>query len=671
MIAFPVLIDIFIFHLLAGQRLCTAEGLENGTGVFPSAAEIVNLSAAGRFNESLDEGRNIMGMNIIPNLLAEIAENPVQTLGDIDLDEVAEKTVQFHSGVMGAGQTSTPEAAGLQTEVAPVFLHHDVSRNLRSPEDRMLAPIDAEILPDTVVVLLPGVFPAGFQLLQRQLVGRVPIDLVRGHVDKGGIGRRTPGGLQEIERPDGIDVEIIKGATGCEIVTGLSRRMNNDIRPQFLEQTQHLGPVPDIEFMMAEIPTAFRKAPLVPAGIAPGTEEIRPHVVVHSVEFPAPCIKMTDDLGTDQTARTGYQHFHQISPPPAGRSDRHRCVMRGSSHHRKAPSIPSHPEVVALWVGLAVAYIAKTSKPLQYTDAVYCASLRIGPEMKLTRWPATLLLVGVTVVWGWTFVVVAQAISAYGVMPFLAVRFLIAALTSLLLWGRHLDRKSLITGMLIGLIPGAGYLLQTWGLRFTTATNAGLITGLFVVLAPVADRIFYGRRLRSVAWLSIGLSLIGMSLLTGRLPTELAAGDLLAFGCAMAFGLHIAVLARHTSHHDPRALSTAQMLGMALLFLFLWPATAELSPPPPEIYFALFLTGVVASTLAYAIQTAAQQVLSTVQTALILTLEPVFAGFFGIWLAGERLNLLQSMGALLIIGAVLLAEILPQSTTDRLREAED
>lgn len=289
----------------------------------------------------------------------------------------------------------------------------------------------------------------------------------------------------------------------------------------------------------------------------------------------------------------------------------------------------------------------------------------------MKRWSATLLLIGVTVVWGWTFVIVANAIAVYGVMPFLAVRFSIAALTALLLWGRHLDRASLKAGLLIGLIPAAGYLLQTWGLRFTTATNAGLITGLFVVLAPIADRILYQRRLRPTAWISVGLSLVGMSLLTGRLPTELALGDVLVFGCALSFGLHIAVLSRHTPHHEPRALATSQMLSMAIVFLLLWPSTTRLSFPPPEVYFALILTGIVASTLAYGIQTAAQRVLSTVQTALILTLEPVFAGFFGIWLAGERLNLSQSLGAVLIIIAVLLAEILPLLGKPKLREEED
>lgn len=274
-------------------------------------------------------------------------------------------------------------------------------------------------------------------------------------------------------------------------------------------------------------------------------------------------------------------------------------------------------------------------------------------------WSATLLLISVTIVWGWTFVVVEQAIAIYGVMAFLAIRFLIAGATTSLIWGRYLRWSSLISGMLISLVLGSGYLLQTWGLRFTTATNAGLITGLFVVLAPLADRLIFRSRLRKTVWLTITLSLIGMSLLTGRLPTRLALGDLLVFGCALAFGLHIAILSHVTPKHDPRGLTTAQMLGMALIFLLLWPLTGDIRLPPREVYFALILTGVAASALAYAIQTAAQRVLSTVQTALILTLEPVFAGIFGIWLAGERLNFTQFFGALLILAAVLLAEIAP------------
>ncbi|MCD4749417.1 MAG: DMT family transporter, partial [Thermoanaerobaculales bacterium] len=265
----------------------------------------------------------------------------------------------------------------------------------------------------------------------------------------------------------------------------------------------------------------------------------------------------------------------------------------------------------------------------------------------------------VTAVWGWTFVEVGAAVAVYGVMGFLAIRFAIAAVAAGISWGRRMSLPTLYVGGAIGALLAAGYLLQTWGLKFTTATNAGLITGLFVVLAPIADRLLYGTKLQRSAWIAVGISLVGMTLLTGRLPTQLALGDFLVFGCALAFGAHIAVLSHHSSDHDPRALATAQMFGLAALFLILWPLTERVEAPPREVWFALGLTGLVASTLAYAIQTAAQRVLSAVRTAVILTLEPVFAGFFGFVLAGERLTASQFLGAALIFGSVLLSEFTP------------
>src|SRR5215216_4867568 len=104
----------------------------------------------------------------------------------------------------------------------------------------------------------------------------------------------------------------------------------------------------------------------------------------------------------------------------------------------------------------------------------------------------TLLLVGVTAVWGWTFVVVQDAISAFGVLGFLALRFALAsaALSPILLSG--VTRRTLLVGGGIGLVLAAGYLFQTLGLLYTTPTNSGLITGLFVVFAPLADRLLFG-----------------------------------------------------------------------------------------------------------------------------------------------------------------------------------
>ncbi len=277
----------------------------------------------------------------------------------------------------------------------------------------------------------------------------------------------------------------------------------------------------------------------------------------------------------------------------------------------------------------------------------------------MNRWLATLGLLGVTMVWGWTFVVVREAIAAYSVMGFLAIRFAIAAAAVLMVARSRLNRAALGAGPGIGLVLAAGYLLQTWGLKLTTATNSGLITGLFVVIGPLADRLLYRAALRREALAAVLLSLAGMVLLTGRAPAGLALGDILTLGCAVAFGVHIAMLSHTSPRFDPMALTAAQMLSVAAVFLFLWPLSGPITPPPRQVWFALALTGLVASALAYFIQTFAQRHLSTARTAVILTMEPVFAGMFGYLLAGERLGPLQWVGAILILGALVLSEVLP------------
>ncbi|HHQ48648.1 MAG TPA: DMT family transporter [Acidobacteria bacterium] len=281
----------------------------------------------------------------------------------------------------------------------------------------------------------------------------------------------------------------------------------------------------------------------------------------------------------------------------------------------------------------------------------------------MKRWLATLALLGVTTVWGWTFVLVRDAVLAYDVMGFLAIRFAIAAVAVLVVAHRRLSRRALGAGLAIGLVLAAGYLLQTWGLKLTTATNSGLITGLFVVIGPLADRLLYGARLPRHAVAAVTLSLAGMILLTGGAPRGLALGDLLTLGCAVAFGVHIAVLSHASPRFDPLALTAAQMLSIAAVFSLLWPLSGPVTAPPREVWFALGLTGLVASALAYLIQTFAQRHLSTARTAVILTMEPVFAGMFGYLLAGERLARVQWAGAVMILAAVLLSEVLPALRT--------
>src|ERR671938_1964405 len=156
----------------------------------------------------------------------------------------------------------------------------------------------------------------------------------------------------------------------------------------------------------------------------------------------------------------------------------------------------------------------------------------------------TLLLIAITAVWGWTFVVVQDAIALYGVIPFLAARFVLAGAALAPSYATKLTRRTLLVGGGIGVVLAAAYLLQTMGLLFTTPTNSGLITGLFVVFAPLADRLLFGTNISRQVLLAVVLSLVGMVLLAGGGPKGPNWGDLLTLLCAAVVGLHIALLSR-------------------------------------------------------------------------------------------------------------------------------
>ena len=121
----------------------------------------------------------------------------------------------------------------------------------------------------------------------------------------------------------------------------------------------------------------------------------------------------------------------------------------------------------------------------------------------------------------------------------------------------------------------------------------------------------------------------------------------------------IALLSRYAAGHDAAGLTLAQILAMAILFAALWPVAGTVELPPPEVWVALLITGLLASAGAFYVQTFVQQRLSAARTAVIMTMEPVFAALFGYWLAGDRLVAVQVAGAALILSALFVGEVLP------------
>jgi drug/metabolite transporter (DMT)-like permease len=275
---------------------------------------------------------------------------------------------------------------------------------------------------------------------------------------------------------------------------------------------------------------------------------------------------------------------------------------------------------------------------------------------------ATAMLLFATVIWGWTFTVVKDAVDAYPLLWFLAIRFAIGSSVLVVVRFRKLLDLSLWrAGLPIGLAMAGGYYFQTTGLQTTTSTNCGLITGLFVVFAPLTAWVVYRRGVSPKVIVAIGIALFGLYLLVGLDPDSLRAGDFLTLLAAFCFGLHITLLDHRGGGRDPVALAAVQMLITALIFFVAAACSSGGSPPPmpnPFVWWAILLTGVLATAVCFAMQTTAQQSLPGARVAVILTMEPVFAAIFGYSLHGDRLQAIQWFGGGLIVAAMLATELI-------------
>jgi drug/metabolite transporter (DMT)-like permease len=278
-------------------------------------------------------------------------------------------------------------------------------------------------------------------------------------------------------------------------------------------------------------------------------------------------------------------------------------------------------------------------------------------------------LVLVTAIWGLTFVQVKDAVELYPLFAFLAVRFAIAtavltppALRPL----RALPRHGWVAGAGLGLLLAAGYALQTAGLERTTVSNAGFITGLYVVFTPLAAVVLLRVRIGGAVWAGVALSTAGLALLSGVGGGD-RAGDLLVLLGAAAYSLQIALMERYAPRHDPVAFTFVEMLAAFAGFTLVAAALGQVELPRGwTVWSALLVTGVFASALAFLVQTWAQQRTSATRTALAFALEPVWAAAFGFWLAGDRLSAVAWVGAVLIMAGIVVAEPAAARTLRRL-----
>lgn len=279
---------------------------------------------------------------------------------------------------------------------------------------------------------------------------------------------------------------------------------------------------------------------------------------------------------------------------------------------------------------------------------------------------ALVLLVMVTAIWGSTFVIVKNAISRMPVMDFLAIRFALAATLMVVIRPKslcRLERNSWRFGLILGLLLGAGYITQTFGLRLTSAAVSGFITGMFVVFTPLIAGLILRRKIGKLAWAAVGIATLGLALISLK-GFSIGTGELLTLACALIFSVHIVGLGEWSAGRDPFSLAVLQLGVTAILCGSLAVVDGLVLPPDVLSWGAIIITAVFATAFAFVVQTWAQSILSPTRTAIILTMEPVFAGFFAVLLGGEHLGWRTLAGGALVIAAMYLVELGPRQSKE-------
>lgn len=285
---------------------------------------------------------------------------------------------------------------------------------------------------------------------------------------------------------------------------------------------------------------------------------------------------------------------------------------------------------------------------------------------------AVLMLLGCTMLWGFAFVAQKSAMAEMGALTFAAARYLLGGLLilPLALWeyrrrqrrdGYRINRRQWLLLALLSVNFFLGSWLQQVGLAFTTVTNGGFLTSLYVLFVPIVAFLAIRARPHPIVYVGIPLALTGIFYLNGGRLDGFNVGDLLMVLSAVFWGGHVfllGLLARETAL--PIFVSAVSFLAAGLLstvfaFGIETPAIDGIAAGWAEILY----TGILSTAVAFTLQAVGQQYVPSANAAIILSAEALFAALGAAVVLGERLPLVGYAGALLIFCAILLVETVP------------
>ena len=273
-------------------------------------------------------------------------------------------------------------------------------------------------------------------------------------------------------------------------------------------------------------------------------------------------------------------------------------------------------------------------------------------QLKLAPWA----LLSVAAAWGAAFVVMKPAIERQSVNSFLATRFVVAVVVMIALRPSVLqkfNKEMILKGSLAGFFLGTGYIFQTLGLARTGAAITGFVTGLYVVLTPLIAAVFLKEKIKAFTWFCVVLATIGLALLSLR-GWSVGIGEALVFVSAIAFAAHIVTLSKWSLGFDAYALTIVQLSICAFLTGVISIGQGYEKPTDSGVWGVVIFTAVIATAVAFIVQTWSQAHMSSTKVAVILTMEVVFAALFAVAFGGESLTLQVSIGGAMVLLAMYL-----------------
>ena len=278
----------------------------------------------------------------------------------------------------------------------------------------------------------------------------------------------------------------------------------------------------------------------------------------------------------------------------------------------------------------------------------------------MTKRRADLLLITAAAVWGVSFVIVKDALTAASPLLFLAVRFSIATvvLAPLANLRVRFSRAELRAGALLTLLLASGFAAQAYGLQYTTPARSAFIVAMSSVLAPMIALVIMRHRLAWQLLVALIVATLGLYFLTAPDAGGLNRGDLWTLVTALVFGGHIVAVSEFSKRFQAERMVWLQLPGTAIATLIAALLVEQLRFEwSLGLGAALLFLGVMSTAVALVWQMRAQREMSSARASLLFCLEPVFAALTSWLFWGEQFSLSQGLGAGLILGGMVLAVV--------------